>query len=68
MNPIENILGVKSRRMNVDLTWDTDEFRMNVLCAWECCMDKSEYLENLSRSMHNKLFESNRNKWSLNKI
>ena len=35
MNPIENIWGVISRRMNVDQTLDINEFRINVLCAWK---------------------------------
>ena len=51
MNPIENIWGVVSRRMNVDPEWDWDEFRMNVLTAWEYYMEKDGYLENLSMSM-----------------
>ena len=46
MNPIENIQEVMLRRMNVDPTWDIDEFRMNVLCRWEYYMDKSDIQKN----------------------
>ena len=54
-NAIENIWGVMSRKMNVDPTWNTDEIWMNVLCAWEYYMDKSEYLQKMSRSAHDRL-------------
>ena len=44
-----------SSRKNVDPTWDIDEIMMNVLCVWKYYMDKSGYLEKLSRSMHDRL-------------
>ena len=54
--------------MNVDPTWDIDEIMMNVLCVWKYYMDKSGYLEKLSRSMYDRLIECNRNRWSLDKV
>ena len=34
-----------SRKMNVDQTWDINEFRMNVVCVWQYYMDKSGNLD-----------------------
>ena len=50
------------RRMNVDPTWDVDEFRINVMCVWKYYMDKNGYLEKMSRSMHDMFIECNRNR------
>ena len=43
-----------ARRMDIQPTWDKDEFMMNVLSAWEYYMNKLGYLEKLSKSMHNR--------------
>ena len=50
LNPIENIWGVISQKIKVDPAWEIDEFRMNVLAAWEFYMEKEGYLEKLSMS------------------
>ena len=51
MNPVENLWGVISKRMKVNPKWNIDEYRMNVLLAWEYYVTKDGYLEVLSKSM-----------------
>lgn len=55
LNPIENIWGVISQKIKVDPAWEIDEFRMNVLAAWEFYMEKEGYLEKLSMSMTDRM-------------
>ena len=52
LNPIENIWGVISRRMNINPTWDVEQFRGNIISNWEYYMGKENFLLNLSKSMN----------------
>ena len=51
-NPIENIWGVISRRMNINPTWDIEQFRGNIISNWEYYMGKENFFLNLSKSMN----------------
>ena len=42
-------LGVISRRMNVDPSWEINEFRINVLTAWEFYLEKKEIFRNIKQ-------------------
>ena len=39
-----------ARKLNINPTWNSDEFKENILLAWEYYMGKVNFLANLSNS------------------
>ena len=52
LNPIENIWGVMALKLNINQTWNLDEFQENILSDWEYYKDKEDiFLANLNNSI-----------------